>query len=402
MPARRTLRGMDTPTLCSPLADHPHAARYERDGLHEFVEEPLYQRLCRLTARSPAALALHAALPPGPLRPTLWLAALHERVLAGGPGRPDALAHWFASVGAPRTVDDSALPAAFDAFVTRHAAVLRQHLAQRATQTNEVGRGAVLRPALAEIARRSGRPRLALFDFGASAGLNLNVAHYRAVYTFDDGRPPLAAGPVGAAVPELPCRVHGQPPADALLGGGWQLATGQGCDLQPVDLHEAPARDWLLACLWPRDALRAERLRRALVVAQRHPPRVAAHTDGLTLLEQWLDTLPPEVTPVLWHSWVLAYFQPEALRDFRRRAEALVCQRGLWWLSAEDAARTQALCDLPLPTDAVPGEARAAPASHTFWTLTAPAPQADGGRQATLLARAHPHGHWLQWRAPAG
>lgn len=131
---------MDTPTLCSPLADHPHAARYERDGLHEFVEEPLYQRLCRLTARHPAALALHEALPPGPLRPTLWLAALHERVLAGGLARPDALAHWFASVGAHRAVDDPALPAAFDAFVTRHAEVLRQHLARRGTQTNEVGR----------------------------------------------------------------------------------------------------------------------------------------------------------------------------------------------------------------------------------------------------------------------
>jgi hypothetical protein len=110
-------------------------------------------------------------------------------------------------------VDDPALPAAFDAFVARHAEVLRQHLARRGTQTNEVGRGAVLRPALAEIAQLSGRPRLALFDFGASAGLNLNLAHYRAVYQFDDGRDALAVGPAEEATPTLPCRVHGPLPA---------------------------------------------------------------------------------------------------------------------------------------------------------------------------------------------
>lgn len=392
---------MDTPIFCSPLADHPHAVRYERHGLHEFIEEPLYQRLCRLTARHPAALALHEALPPGPLRPTLWLAVLHERVLAGGPARPDALAHWYASVSVPRPVDDPALPAAFDAFVARHAEVLRQHLARRGTQTNEVGRGAVLRPALAEIARlsgpSSGRPRLALFDFGASAGLNLNVAHYRAVYQFDDGSAELAVGPAGEATPTLPCRVHGALPAPLLAPEAWTLAATLGCDLQPVELRDPLARRWLSACLWPRDAERAERLRRAMALAETHPPTVRSHSDGLSLLADWLDQLPPDVTPVLWHSWVLAYFSPGPLADFRRRAEALVRERGLWWLSAEDGPRTQALSGLTPPGAPVPGEERADPAQHTFWALSGPDARSADGIGRRLLARSHPHGRWLAW-----
>jgi hypothetical protein len=154
-----------------------------------------------------------------------------------------------------------------------------------------------------------------------------------------------------------------------------------------VDLRDPLARRWLSACLWPRDAERAERLRRAMALAEAHAPTVRAHTDGLSLLADWLDQLPPDVTPVLWHSWVLAYFSPGPLADFRRRAEALVRERGLWWLSAEDGPRTQALSGLTPPADPVPGEERADPAQHTFWVLSGPDARSADGIGRRLLAR---------------
>jgi hypothetical protein len=124
-----------------------------------------------------------------------------------------------------------------------------------------------------------------------------------------------------------------------------------------------------------------------MALAEAHAPTVRAHTDGLSLLADWLDQLPPDVTPVLWHSWVLAYFSPGPLADFRRRAEALVRERGLWWLSAEDGPRTQALSGLTPPADPVPGEERADPAQHTFWVLSGPDARSADGIGRRLLAR---------------
>ena len=80
-----------------------------------------------------------------------------------------------------------------------------------------------------------------------------------------------------------------------------------------------------------------------------------------------------------------------------RRAEALVRERGLWWLSAEDGPRTQALSGLTPPADPVPGEERADPAQHTFWVLSGPDARSADGIGRRLLARTHPHGRWLAW-----
>ncbi|MBQ0959992.1 DUF2332 domain-containing protein [Ideonella sp. 4Y11] len=371
--------------LRRPLADHPDAARYERCGLDDFQEEPLYQRLCRLVARRPALLALHDVAPPTQRRATLLLAALHERVLADG--RPLGLGAWYASVGGQRLPEDPALGAALETCVAQHHAALSATLACRHTQTNEIGRCSVLWPALAQVAALSGRPRLALFDFGCSAGLNLQVDACRIRYLGADGAlHERGSAADGALV--LDARSHGTvPPA----GPTWQLDARLGVDLQPVDLADPQALRWLRACLWPSDRARDARLQAAAALARQRPFPVERCDDGLARLTRWLDTLPPGVQPVLLHSWVLAYFDNAALARFAAQAEALVRQRGLAWLSAEDARCTQALGGITLPTGPVPGEARADPAAQTFWRLR-------WGRQTALLARSHPHGQWLSWQ----
>ncbi|MBQ0943061.1 DUF2332 domain-containing protein [Ideonella sp. 4Y16] len=371
--------------LHRPLADHPDAALYERCGFDEFQEEPLYQQLCRRVARRPALLALHDAAPPTQRRATLLLAALHERVLADG--RPQGLGAWYASVGGTRAPDDPALGAALDVFVRQHHHALTDTLARRHTQTNEVGRCSVLWPALAQVAALSGRTRLALFDFGCSAGLNLQVDACHIRYQGVDGVH--ECGSTADGVLRLDARHHGPVPPTA---PAWQLDARLGVDLQPVDLADPHALRWLRACLWPRDRDRDTRLQAAAALARRRPFPVERCDDGLARLTRWLDTLPPGVQPVLLHSWVLAYFDAPALARFAAQAEALVRQRGLAWLSAEDARCTQALGGITLPTDPVPGEARADPAAQTFWRLR-------WGLQTALLARSHPHGAWLQWWA---
>ena len=109
-------------------------------------------------------------------------------IFPGGTVR--ALAHtlaaYYASLGGARPADSS-LAAALEAFTAEHEGALRETLATQRTQTNEIGRSAVLWPALAEISHRHGGRPLALFDFGCSAGLNLQVDACRIRYQGADG-----------------------------------------------------------------------------------------------------------------------------------------------------------------------------------------------------------------------
>lgn len=362
--------------------------RHLRAFAREHPADSLYARLAALVAESPALAALLLAAPPERRWATLLFAALHERLLAlKDEGLPlPALAQYYPSLGGRRKPDDG-LGDALEAFAAAHAAPLRETIARRTTQTNEVGRSAVLWPALAEIARSHGGRPLALLDFGCSAGLNLGVDAFRIAYRHADGSPWFEVGTGGADAPLLPCRLLGaRPPQDA-----WRLERRMGVDREPVDLDDAGALRWLRACLWPEETARAERFERALAVARaaRHPVRAAP--DGLAVLAGWLQELPAGVTPVLFNSWVLAYFAPEDLAAHTQRVHALIREHGLVWLSAEDNTRVAATTGLPLPPPRHPS----APGTATHWALS----ERDdrGGVASRLLAGSHAHGEWLDW-----
>ena len=378
------------------------AARFEAFAAHECPEEPLYIALCRIAARQPEVLELLLAAPETQQKPNLLLAAVQERLLADADAddgaAADPLAAYFASVGGSRAPDAELAPQ-FLRFVRQQAEPLRERIATGRTQTNEIGRCAVLWPALAAIAQRRGPAPLALFDFGCSAGLNLEVDRYRCRYESAQGA--FEIGPAEPpASPLLSCRLLGAPPPAALWRTTWQLADRLGVDLAPVDLRDDAALRWLRACVWPSDTPRMRRLQQAAALARPARRELRASEDGLGELSAWLDRLPPGVTPVVFNSWVLAYFTPPALAAHTARLRALVQQRGLVWLSAEDAARTAAVTGQPPPAgvDALSAEARAEPGSHTWWALTEPGTSGPNSEPTTsLLARSHPHGRWLQW-----
>ena len=344
----------------------------------ECGEDPLYVVLCRLLAERPAALALLDGAAGMQQRPNLLLAAIHERVLDGAGG---ALAAWYPSVGDSRATEDPALPGALAVVLARHHAALAAHCASRATQTNEIGRCAVLWPALAQIAAATGGRPLALLDFGCSAGLNLGVDRYRYSHgaerwgADDPAAPLIACHPVGGAAPPrlAPARI----------------ATRLGLDPAPVDLRDAAAVRWLRACLWPHDRERRERFDAAVAIVRAAGWPVRAERDCAAAIEPWLDTLPGGVQPVVFNSWVLAYFTPAARAAHIARMQDLVARRGIAWLSAEGPGLQ--LGDLP-PAPAADDRVNAAEiANASLWWLSLPdtAPR--------LVARSHAHGRWAHW-----
>ncbi len=350
------------------------ASQFRRFAAVECPQDPLYVAICQAVADAPALLDLLDHAPPTQARPNLLLAALHERILAGV---DHPLAAYFPSVGGTR-MPDAALPALLLDFAQLEQPALIAHLRQRSTQTNEIGRCAVLWPALAHIAKLTGRQDLALLDFGSSAGLNLGVDAYH----YDYGPFSLGA-PAAPGRPSVRCEWRGQRLPPALPA--WRLASRLGLDLAPIDVHDEAATRWLRACLWPHDRQRAARLDLALACArQAHWPVVQAD-DGLAAVARWLDRLPADQQPVLFNSWVLAYFEPAALAQFQAQMARWAIERGLVWLSAEAPALRPPGLALPPPDGS--GE------SATLWTLQwAPA---GGQMQQIALAWSHPHGRWL-------
>lgn len=365
------------------------ARRFERFAALDGRDDPLYTALAATIATRPALLELLAQAPQTQQLPVLLLAALHERVLAGA---DHGLAAYYPSVGGTRA-PDAALASRLEHFVAQEHEALQATLRSRNTQTNEIGRCAVLWPALQALSRRLAPQRealpprhpLALFDFGCSAGLNLGVAQYRYVF---EGQP--ALGSSEPLAPQVPSRWRGAPP-QALLGPcRWQLAQRLGVDLAPIDPRDPAAARWLQACVWPGDVARHQRLAQALALARQDPPVLQASEQGLAVLAAWLDQLPPGVQPVLFHSWVLAYLDGPALQAHQAQARALVAQRGLAWISAEAAARSPLQHQPPLPAGESAGSA-------TLWSLHWRDAQGQPREQA--LAWSHPHGRWVQWLA---
>jgi hypothetical protein len=233
-------------------------------------------------------------------------------------------------------------------------------------QTNEVARSAVLMAGYAEVARTTRLP-LRILELGASAGLNLLWDHW--AYRIG----PRTIGPADAALTLAP-EWRGTPPAIEQLPA---VAERRGCDRSPIDLDAPGAVDRLLAYVWPDHRERMERLAAAIAVARAARPTVDAADAG-----DWLEDLllrAPTAAPVatvVAHSIVWQYFAPstkERARSALERAGAAATPtHPLAWLAFEQ--RT---------TDTPPE------VTLRVW---------PGGDRKTI-ARAHPHGAWIEWLA---
>ena len=365
--------------MTEPLDADRLARAFVRFADTECRDEPLYDALCRTAAQTPALLGLLEPAAAEQRRPNLLLAAVHDLVLAGS---THPLADYFPSVGGTRAVDD-ALPGHVVDFCARHDTALRERTATRATQTNEIGRCAVLWPMLHRVAQAAGGRPLALLDVGCSAGLNLGVDAYR--YDVDDdgdphAAPVIASRPVGARRPVF------STPAP-------RIVARLGIDPAPVDVADETAVRWLRACLWPHDTARRERFDRAVQLARSARWPVRREADCTQAAVAWAEAQPADVLPVIFNSWVLTYFSPEALARHVAALRGLVQRRGAAWISAEEPRlRIGDEVVPPLPPDADLERRHA-----TLWTLMQRGD--DGVPHAAVLARSHPHGKWFEWLA---
>ncbi len=329
---------------------------------------PIYDRICRTVAESDEVLDLVSEAPPLAHNPVLLLAAVHYLLLGG-------LDHPLAAVYSGESEENPG-PLFVDLCLHNRDAVL-ELLATQQVNTNEVGRSAVIGPALTAVASRLAAP-LAHLDVGCSAGLNLLCDRYRLDYG-----PLGATGPADAPV-RIPCDVvGGSPPIAPMLP---TITARVGLDRAPVDLQDANQSRWQLACVWP-DTGRLARTRLALDEARRESLTIV-QGDAVDRVAELIDRLPGDATAVVTTTWVVAYFSGEHRAAFREALAAASTSRPVAWISAEP----RGVIDL-LPTEGVPSDP-----NGLEWSVLGLVVFRGGEAEAELLGYVHPHGSGLDWR----
>ena len=234
----------------------------------------------------------------------------------------------------------------------------------RVPQTNEVGRAAALHAALMVLAEEYGHG-FELFEIGASAGLNLNLARY----AYDLGG--LKTGEANSTVRIAPAW-RGPTPPDAVV----TVCAARGVDLHPLDAKDPAACERLAFFVFADQPERATRLEQALDIARRHPPRLDTGDAARWLAAQVAKPGTDHQHRVALHSMVLQYLRPED----RMAIEATLLRAG----AAATAARPFACIGFEWDDARERVELRL-----RSWP--------DG--RDRVLAHCHPYGAWIEWLA---
>jgi hypothetical protein len=349
----------------------------------EFADCPLYVGLARLVAADPAALGLYDDAPATQQIPNLLFAAVHASLLRDP---SHELAAWFRTLAGTKTSGDAGLADALHAFVVARRDELHELVSSRSTQTNEVGRVAILLPSIAWATRDVGGP-LGLVEIGASAGLNLRLDHVHC--TYDIGGAVVACGPDTSRV-RLVSEVDRSSvalPFDAIAA--ITIATRRGLDINPLDVEDESQMRWLQALVWPDQPERFERLRAAIDLARDLPVPVA-HGDAVDDVCEVIDAVPGDEHPTVVTAWTLAYLPEERRCEFVAKLNAIGAERDLSWISIEHPS----FCSgLPVAAEAASTlSADRHPVSvHRY---------RDGVASRAWIATTHPHGRTFAWHPP--
>jgi len=329
---------------------------------------PLYSRLSAGIADASLLQELYADAPAPARVPVMLFASVHHLLLAD----PDApLARFYPNLGGG--ADGDPVPV-FLEFCATHADEIRRLIATRLPQTNEVGRSALL---VAGLAQLEAEP-IALLDVGASAGLNLLLDRY----AYADGH----GHRLGASDVVIECAFTGARPGASGPHGVADrlpvLASRLGLDAAPVDVSDAESARWLEACVWPDQADRFERLRRAIALDAADPVEVR-RGDAVDDLAATLDGLGAG-RPVVTTSWVMSYLPAQRQQEFVGALDRWGSGRDLSWVWVE---APNVVPVLPVP---------ASLAGDPLTTLGVTSWR-DGVRTDRVLAQCHQHGYWLRW-----
>jgi hypothetical protein len=339
------------------------ARHFEHFATREFPSvSPLYERLSLAisTDQEMLALATHASSRPVP---NLLLGAVHFLLLRGA---EHSLAAFYPDINSAPITDADPYPA-FRSFCNEHAEEIKHLLQTRRVQTNEVRRCAVLLPAFGIVAQRARSRPLTLVEIGASAGFNLLWDSYG--YDYGTGR---KYGNADSQI-QLSCTLRGEkrPPIPECFP---RIASRLGIDLQPVDVYDQDAVDWLRALIWPEHTARVELLHHAVEAVRRNPP-VIHRGDALELLPEIVETVPEESILCLFHTFVINQFTREARERFAALMDMYGTRRDLYCISIA--------------------------------AISTEGPQLrllayeNGVKTECLLANCSGHAQWLEWLEPA-
>jgi len=324
---------------------------------------PIYAQIARSVAEDSELLAIQSSALPHAHFPPMLLAGAHYLLLDGGE-------HPLADVYSGRSAAPP--PPLFRDLCLGHTADLLEVLNARTVQTNEVGRSALLGPALTWAA---GEEPVQLIDVGCSAGLNLLCDRFRLDY-----------GPFGATGPQdssvqIDCTVSaGFPPIAPQL----PLIAGRvGIDLDPPDLADPDDTRWLLACIWPGTG-RFDRASRAFEIGRANPPAII-RGDALDLLPGVLDDLGDGRIVVL-NSWSYSYFPVERRQEYLELLTEVGRQRPVTWLVMDIPGLVGPVDDVTPPT----GSSQPDVLTGVIFNGTQ-APQAEA------LAFVQSHGQSMSW-----
>ena len=281
------------------------------------------------------------------------LGALHALVLSG---RAPELAAAYPPTPAPGRLAELA-PSALE----RHCEFVRGFL-RSPPQTNEVRRAFALLPGFLRVAGVTGLPQRT-FEVGASAGLLSQWDRF--AYDFGEG---IVFGD-GASSVRFDGGWRGPPPVLAPV----QVVQRYACDLNPVSLADPTQALRLRAYVWAGQEERRERLEAAIALARAHPVEVE-RADAAAWVRDRAGPCAGTAT-VVFHSVMWQYLSDadhialaDALEGHGRRATA-------------DAPFAHLAFEPPDRGSHAPHETRL-----TMWP----------GGETKVLARAHPHAHWIE------
>lgn len=217
----------------------------------------------------------------------------------------------------------------FREFCLDHADNISHLLKTRTVQTNEVGRCALLLPALSGWVRTANP----LFvELGASAGLNLAWNQYTYTYQSEYGSHTIDPGASGV---HLACKA----PEHMPIRRAPTSIEAVGIDVNPLDVESEEDVAWMRALVWPGQDSRLETLDKAIEHARAHPPRLV---EGNAV-----DTLPEVISEsgagrpvIVFHSFTYNQMTPGERESIDRYLKSEASNRrivrvGIEWMGIE-------------------------------------------------------------------
>ncbi len=344
----------------APLADY---FRYFSE-VHAAPISPLYAALTGHVAGDEALLRLAAKSRKGQPAANLLLGAVHLLLQQGE--EAGGLGDYYPSLGGTKKPDDEAARL-FTRFVWAHEPRIIEIISTHVTNTNEVGRAALLLPAF-EMAASEAHAPLYLVEIGPSCGLILCWDKYRYRYgdlEIGDAESPLLLAPEVKGAP---------PPVSAPLP---TIAGRAGLEMHPVDLDDPHTLDWQLALIWPEHKERAARFRKAFAIARATPKQIIAG-DAVDTLEDAIAAAPAAAAICVHHSFTMYQIPKDRRVVLSQILLDVSLSRPIWRTGVEWAGTIQ---------DGDPSE------KNTLGIA-----RYDGGKAAHQhLAFCEPHGRWIEW-----